>query len=107
MDNPGFSYYILPKINQSALTVSVKEGAGNRESAVNYLEMLIAGSEYAKYAGQAAEFFEQYPGERFTQTEVLEALEAFGPWCLNKNIFHAYSQNASDGFFLDRDEHHQ
>ena len=105
VDQPGFSYYILPKINHSALTVSVKEGAGNRGSAVNYLEMLIAGSEYAKYAGQAAEFFEQYPGERFTQTEVLEALEAFGPWCLNKNIFHAYSKNASDGFFLDRDEH--
>lgn len=104
-DKPGFSYYILPKINRSALTVSVKEGAGNRESAVNYLEMLIAGSEYAKYAGQAEAFLEQYPGERFTQTEVLEAFESFGPWCLNKNFFHAYSQNASDGFFLDRDAH--
>lgn len=103
-EKPGFSYYILPKIRQFALTVPIKEGAGSRENAVRYLEMLIAASDYAKYAGQAAEYFEQYPGDCFTQTEVLEAFETFGPWCMNKNVFHAYAQDASDGFFLDREE---
>ena len=104
MDKSGFSYYILPRIQQFALTVALKEGTGSRESAVRYLEMLIAASDYAKYADQAAEYFDQYPGDCFTQTDVLEAFETFGPWCMNKNVFQAYAQIASDGFFLDRDE---
>lgn len=104
MDRPGFSYYILPKVNKYALTVSLREGTGNRESAVKYLKMLISGSEYSKYSGQAAEFLEQYPGDVFSQTEVLECFETFGPWCLNKNIFKSYIQRSSEDYFLDRDE---
>ena len=104
MDNPGFSYYILPKIREYALTVPLKEGTGNRKSAVKYLKMLISGSEYSKYSDQAAEFFKQYEGDEFTQTEILEAFEAFGPWCINKNVFNAYSQDPLDTFKLDRDE---
>ena len=104
MDKPGFSYYILPKINKYALTVSLREGAGNRESAVKYLEMLISGSEYSKYSYQAKEFLEQYKSDHFSQTEVLECFESFGPWCLNKNAFKSYIQISSDAFYLDRDE---
>ena len=103
-DDPGFSYHILPKISNYALTVQLKEGTGNRNSALKYLKKLISGSEYSKYSHQAAEFFKQYQGDSFTQSEVLEAFESFGPWCLNKNVFNAYSQNSSDGFFLDRDD---
>ena len=104
MDKPGFSYYILPKVNKYALTVSLKEGTGNRESAVKYLEMLISGSEYSKYSYQAKEFLEQYQGDVFSQTDVLEYFETFGPWCLNKNVFNSYIQNSSDGLYLDRDD---
>lgn len=104
MTEPGFSYYLLPKISKYSLTLQLKEGTENRESAVKYLMMLISDSEYSKYSGQAAEFFEQYQGDTFTQTDVLEAFEAFGPWCLNKNVFKAYSQRSSDIFYLDRDE---
>ena len=104
MDKPGFSYYILPEINKYALAVPLKEGTGNRESAVNYLNMLISESDYSAYSDQAAEFFEQYQGDSFTQTDVLEAFETFGPWCLNKNVFKAYFRDPSESFHLDRDE---
>lgn len=104
MDEPGFSYYILPKIRDLALTVALKEGTGNRESAVSYLKMLISGSEFSRFSDQAEEFFEQYRGELFTQTDVLEAFEGFGPWCLNKNVFKAYLRDPNDRCFLDRDE---
>lgn len=104
MDKPGFSYYLLPKISKYALTVPLKEGTGNRSSALKYLKSLISGSEYSKYSDQAAEFLKQYQGNEFSQTEILEAFEAFGPWCLSKNVFNAYLQDPSDVFLLDRDD---
>ena len=104
MDKPGFSYFLLPTIKKYALTVPLKEGTGNRSSALKYLKALISGSEYAKYSGQAAEFLKQFQGDEFTQTEILEAFEAFGPWCLSKNVFNAYLQDPSEEFLLDRDD---
>ena len=104
MDKPGFSYYLLPRIKNQALAVSLTEGIGNRKSALKYLKMLISGSEYSKYCGQAGEFFKQYQGDSFTQTEILEAYEAFGTWCLSRNVYNSSVQISQDGFFLDRDE---
>ncbi|SDB35224.1 AAA+-type ATPase, SpoVK/Ycf46/Vps4 family [Ruminococcaceae bacterium FB2012] len=104
MDKPGFSYFLMPTVRKYALTVPLKEGTGNRKSAVKYLRSLISGSEYSKYSGQAAEFLRQYKGDKFTQTEILEAFEAFGPWCLSKNVFNTYLRGPSEEFLLDRDE---
>ena len=104
IDNPGFSYQLLPQIKKHVIPVMLREGRGDRRSAINYLKALIKDSEYAKYAGQAGEFMKQYPGNDFTQTDVLIAYEQFEPWCLNKNVLHAYNYDLSQGFMLDRDE---
>lgn len=45
-----------------------------------------------------------YPGSNFTQTDIFMANEKFGPWCLSKNILHAYNYDVSYNFLLDRDE---
>ena len=56
-----------------------------------------------QYANQAGEFLKQFPGEKFSQTDVLLAYEQFEAWCLNKNILKAYDYNLSENFMLDRD----
>ena len=65
---------------------------------------LIKGSQYAQYAKQANEFMELFPGDTFTQTDVLMAYEQFEAWCLNKNVLKAYDYDLSEDFMLDRDE---
>lgn len=103
MDDPGFSYYLLPEIKKYALTIALKEGRGSRETAVSYLEKLIGSSGYAEYADQADEFFKLFPGEEFSQTDVITAFEKFEPWCINRNVVKAYDYDVNEEFMLDRD----
>lgn len=104
VDNPGFSYFLLPELRKYIIPVNLQEGLGSRKEAVNYLKDLIKQSEYSKYASQAAEFMKQFSGEKFSQTEVLTFYEQFEGWCLNKNILKAYSFDSSEDFILDRDK---
>ena len=104
MDNPGFSYQLLPQIKKYVIPVMLREGRGNRRAAVQYMKALIKESEYAEYSGQADEFMKLYPGNDFTQTDILMAYEQFESWCLNKNILHAYNYDLSREFMLDRNE---
>lgn len=104
MDNPGFSYQILPQIKKHVIPVMLREGRGDRRDAIKYMKELIKNSNYVEYAGQAGEFMKLYPGNDFTQTDVLMAYEQFESWCLNKNVLHAYNYNLSQEFILDRDE---
>lgn len=104
MDNPGFSYYLLPQLRKYVLPVMLREGTGDRKAAVSYLKELIRKSEYAKYAKQANEFMKLFPGTKFSQTDVLMAYEQFESWCLNKNVLQAYDYNIAEDFMLDRDE---
>ena len=104
MENPGFSYYLLPQLKKYIIPVMLREGSGNRRAAIKYMKALIKDSEYAEYAGQAEEFMKLYPGNDFTQTDVLMAYEQFEAWCLNKNVLHAYNYDLSQGFMLDRDQ---
>lgn len=103
IEKPGFAYYILKEIGKYAITVTLKEGRGDRKAALSYLKSLIKSSEYSKYAVQANEFFRLFPGESFSQTDVIMAYDQFGPWCLNKNVLHAYDFEMSDSLMLDRD----
>ncbi len=104
MDNPGFSYYLLPQLRKYVLPVMLREGTGDRKAAAIYLKELIKKSEYAKYAKQTNEFMKLFPGTKFTQTDVLTAYEQFKSWCLNKNVLQAYDYNIAEDFMLDRDE---
>ncbi len=107
MENPGFSFQLLPQLNKYMLPVVLKEGSGDRTAAVDYMKQLIKTSEYAKYANQAQEFMNRFPGNTFSQTDVLDAYEQFESWCINKNIIKAYDYDISDDFMLDRDENTQ
>ena len=104
MDKPGFSYFLLPELKKYVLPVTLREGTGNRNEAIEYMKALIEDSEYAKYADQATEFMEQFSGNEFTQTDVLMAYEQFEAWCLNKNVLQVYDYDLSGDFFMDRDE---
>ena len=104
MENPGFSYYLLPQLKKYVIPVMLREGTGDRKTAVNYMKKLIRSSEYARYAKQANEFMRLFPGTKFSQTDVLVAYEQFESWCLNKNVLHAYDYNIAEDFMLDRDE---
>lgn len=103
-DKPGFAFQFLQSICKCIIPIELKEGSGNRKAAVNYLKELIKNSKYSEYAQQANEFMKQFPGDTFTQTDVLTAFEQFEPWCLNKNIFNAYDSKFIETFMLDRDE---
>lgn len=103
MDNPGFSYQILPQINKYVIPVMLREGRGDRRAAIRYMKALIKDSAYAEYVGQAGEFMKLFSGNEFTQTDVLMAYEQFESWCLNKNVLHAYNYDMSQEFMLDRD----
>ncbi len=104
IENPGFSYYLLPQLKKYVIPVMLREGTGDRKAAVNYLRELIKTSEYAKYENQADEFMNLFPGNKFSQTDVLMAYEQFESWCLNKNVLQAYDYNIDEDFMLDRDE---
>ena len=104
MQQPGFSYSILPYISKYVVPVMLREGTGDRKAAIEYMKELIQDSDYAKYANQANEFMKQFPGDAFTQTDVLMAFEQFEAWCLNKNMLQAYEYNFSEDYMQDRDE---
>ena len=104
MDKPGFAYYLLPNLKKYVIPVMLREGTGDRKAAVQYMRELIKGSQYAQYAKQANEFMKLFPGDTFTQTDVLMAYEQFEAWCLNKNVLKAYDYDLSEDFMLDRDE---
>ena len=74
MDHPGFAYYLLPQLKRYMMTVMLREGTGDRNAAVDYMQRLIEKSEYSKYAGQAQEFMALFLGNKFSQTDVLRAL---------------------------------
>lgn len=93
MEQPGFSYFLLPELKKYLIPVFLREGSGGRTAAVKYLESLIRNSEYSVYEHQAEEFLTQYHGNKFTQTEILQVYEQFESWCLNKNILKAYDYN--------------
>lgn len=103
-EKPGFAYRLLPLVQKHVIPVAVREGKSDRKAAVSYLKELIKGSEYAGYAGQANAFMKLFPGNEFSQTDVLMAFEQFGPWCLNKNVLQAYDYGFQDTLFLDRDD---
>lgn len=103
IDNPGFSYLLLPKLKKHIIPVTLKEGTVDRKAAISYLKTLIKKSEYAKYVNQANEFMKQYPQNKFTQTDVIRAYEKFEMWCLNKNVLDAYNLDSDSDFMLDRD----
>lgn len=104
MEKPGFAYQLLSLVQKHVIPVTIKEGKGDRKAAVNYMKELIKASEYAKYARQANAFMKLFPGNEFSQTDVLTAFEQFAPWCLNKNVLQAYDYNFPDTFLLDREE---
>lgn len=104
MEKPGFSYFILPQLKKYVVPVMLREGTGDRKAAVNYMKELIKGSEYSKYSSRANEFMKQFPGTKFSQTDVLMAYEQFEAWCLNKNVLQAYNYDISEEFMLDREE---
>lgn len=104
MDNPGFSYFLLPQLKKYVVPVMLKEGSFDRKVAVNYMKELIKESEYFKYTNQAGEYMKQFPGNQFSQTDVLWAYEQFGAWCLRKNMLQAYNYDITEDFMLERDE---
>lgn len=104
VEKPGFAYQLLSLVQKHVIPVTIKEGKGDRKAAVNYMKELIKASEYAKYARQANAFMKLFPGNEFSQTDVLMAFEQFAPWCLNKNVLQAYDYDFSDTFLLDREE---
>lgn len=59
MDNPGFSYQLLPQLKKYVIPVMLREGRGDRRAAIKYMKALIEDSEYAEYAGQAREFMKR------------------------------------------------
>lgn len=101
MDDPGFAYSILPNLKKYVIPVTLREGTGDRRQAVAYMKALIRESDYAEYANQATEFMKQFPGETFTQTDVLMAYEQFEAWCLNKNVLLAYDCDSYENSFGD------
>ena len=104
MENQGFAFQLLPQLNKYVNTVMLREGKGDRKEAVRYLQELIKNSDYAPYARQAGEFMKQFPGNEFTQTDVLMAHEQFEAWCLGKNVLGASDTNPARDFMMDRDE---
>lgn len=104
IENPGFSYLVLPELKKYIIPIALKEGSADKKAATCYLKYLIKKSEYAKYTNQAGEFMKSFHETKFTQTDVMKAFEKFEIWCLNKNILRAYDLDDDSGFMLDRDE---
>ena len=104
IDDPGFSFQILPGLKKLVIPVMLREGSGDRKAALEYMKRLIKNSEYAEYACQAKEFMELFPGDVFSQTDVLMAYEQFEAWCINKNVLTSYDFDITGDFMMDRDE---
>ena len=103
-EDTGFSYYMLPEIRETAIAVALKEGKGSRKAAGKFLRYCVGHSQFAKSVSEADVFMQSLKGNVFTQTEVLEAFEKFGPWCMNRKLEGMYSYDPSDEFMLDREK---
>ncbi len=104
MDNPGFTFYLMPKIEKSLCLVKIREGKGDAEAAENYLKLLIKSSDFAVFSSQAKEFLETIPQSEYTQTDILKAYDSFESWCMRKNILKSDKVTGDEGFFLERDD---
>ena len=103
MDHPGFSFQVLSEIQKYVIPVMLREGTGDRKAAVKYMKTLIGKSDYARFSNKAGEFMKFFPGNDFSQTDVLNAYAKFDAWCLCTQVMHI-PYNPSDDFMLDRDE---
>ena len=104
IDQPGFSYFLLPELKKYAISVKIKEGIGNKKEAIQYLQALIQKTKYSQYADQAEEFLNQFKKDSYSQSDIYNAFDQFEPWCLNKNHLQAYDYNFEDDFMLERDD---
>ncbi len=104
INNPGFTYFLIPQIEKFMYLVQIREGKGNVRDAVDYLKLLIGNSDFSKYAGQAAEFMATIPKDEYTQTDIIKAYESFESWCMRKNLLKSYSLESGEDFFIDRDQ---
>ena len=102
-DNPGFTYYLIPKIERYLYFIKIREGKGNTDDAGKYLKFLIGNSDFSRYAGQADEFMKTMPEKSFTQTDIIQAYEDFESWCMRKNFLKSYDLEQDEGFYIDRD----
>ncbi len=104
IDAPGFAYELLRSISRLTIPVKLTEGKGDRKSALKTLKGLIKNSEYAEYSEQAGEFMKRYNEKEFSLTDILDAFDEFGTWCVNKNILNsAYDLDNIKTFTLDKD----
>lgn len=103
-NDAGFSYYLLTGLRKYMPLLTLKEGEGNKDAAVSYFKTLISASADSEYADYADEYMEQYTGDKFTQTQVLEAFDRFDSWCLNKSLSCIYNLDPEGELMLDRDK---
>ncbi len=103
MDHPGFSFQVLSEIRNYVIPIKLREGTGDRKAAVNYMKTLIGKSDYAKYSNKAGEFMKLFPGNEFSQTDVLNDYAKFDAWCLCTQVMNL-PYKMTDDFMLDRDE---
>ncbi len=103
MDQPGFAYYLLPMITEYTTVVALQEGKGDRKDAKKYMKCLIEGSGYPEFADATEEFMDLFPGEEFTQTDVLRSYERYGAWAANRRMSGGYSFDTGKGLQLVRD----
>ena len=87
MDSSGFSYQVLTEIKKSVIPVVLSEGMGDRKTAVKYIHSMIKKSDYSEYVSSAGEFMKQYPGAKFTQTDVIREFDIYMNPGVLTNIF--------------------
>lgn len=102
-DCPGIAFRLLNLLNKHMFFVNLKEGRGNRDTALKFLQALILNSECAEYVDQVDEFMEKNRLEEFSQSDIFELFEQFESWSNAKNLLGSYSYALADSIMLDRD----
>ena len=102
VDDPGFSYTVLPGLKDCVIPVMLREGSCSRDSAVRYMTQRIIDLGYPEFKDQAEEFLGTVPGDELMMTDLLEAAGRFPAWCLSRNVYTGYDLMPGDGFMLDR-----
>ena len=103
IDNPGFAYNLITRIEKSIYLINIREGSGTFKAAERYLKSLVKGTDFSSYAGQTGEYLKTLPLKRFTQTDVINAFDNFESWCMRKNFLKSYNLESETGFKIDRD----
>lgn len=88
--SPGFSAKMLSQVREHIDIIELAEGGGSREQVLEYLNLLVDESEYAKVKDRRLEDYLPVYKEHFSVTEVEEI---YGKWCRNslkRNIYRAY-----------------